>query len=73
MIEIKEGEGLMEYIKRHEEMEKEISCAFGIPVELMGDIRKLRPQGVSGLTITGSVEFIEKFKKGLENVTIRKK
>lgn len=73
MIEIKKDEGLMEYIRRHEKIEKEISTVSGIPANLMGDIKKSRPTGVADLMIFGCIEFIEKFKKGIENVTLRKK
>ena len=63
MIEIKEGEGLMEYIRRHEKIEKEMSTISGVPAELMGDIKTSRPTGVVDLKIFGGIEFIEKFKK----------
>jgi len=72
MIEIKEGEGLCEYIKRHNELvelqKEEMSKALGIPAELMGSVEKLRPQGNSAIQIIGCSEFVKKFREGLKGI-----
>lgn len=56
MIEIKDGESLMEYIRRYEEREKEMSTVSGIPKKY---------HNKKEIVITGGIEFIEKFLKRL--------
>ena len=64
MIEIKPNEGLCEYIRRHDEMMKEMKNISGIPANLTGKYEKLG-RSVKGITITGGIEFIEKFYKNI--------
>ena len=66
MIEIKPNEGLCEYIRRHDEMVKEMKNISGIPANLTGKHEKFG-HSVTGITITGGIEFIEKFIKALSN------
>lgn len=53
-IDIIDGEGIMEYIRRSEAMLKETSNVSGIPQRYFGRQNK-------GMTIMGNSEFIEKF------------
>lgn len=53
-----EGEGLVEYVRRQQAMEKEISEFSGIPKKYFGTEQK-------GITIIGGSEFIKKFMDGL--------
>ena len=68
MIEIKKGEGLIEYIRRHEKMEKELSEISGIPAPLIGNPENLRHKGVTGLKIFGGISFVEEFKKCINKI-----
>lgn len=58
MIKMIKGEGLLEYVRRQETMEKELSQISGIPKKYFGREQK-------GITIIGGSEFIKKFVDGL--------
>lgn len=53
-----EGEGLVQYIRRQEAMEKSLSQISGIPKKFLGNEQK-------GITIIGNSKFIEKFMDAL--------
>jgi len=55
---MKKGEGLIEYIRRQEAIEEELSKISGIPKKYFGTEQ-------NQIIITGGLEFIEKFMDGL--------